>query len=91
MKYAIRLPTNDSLERDIAELLTRQVGRPSHKHIALVQELPLPSRELEDSGTGRGESGVSLGELFPRVGFILTNLKGHSRRKIVRWNASTVI
>ena len=29
VKYAIRIPANDSLERDIAELLTRPVG-PSH-------------------------------------------------------------
>ena len=33
VKYAIRIPANDSLERDIAELLTRPVGRPSHKPI----------------------------------------------------------
>ena len=31
VKYAIRLPANDNLERDIAELLTRPVGRPSYK------------------------------------------------------------
>src|SRR5579863_3214869 len=31
VKYAIRIPANDSLERDVAELLTRPVGRPSHK------------------------------------------------------------
>ena len=33
VKYAIRIPANDSLERDIAELLTRSVGRPSHKPV----------------------------------------------------------
>ena len=27
------IPANDSLERDIAELLTRPVGRPSHKPV----------------------------------------------------------
>jgi len=32
-QYAIRIPANDSLERDIAELLTRQVGRPSYKPV----------------------------------------------------------
>src|SRR3989442_12538404 len=32
-KYAVRLPANDSLLRDIEELLTRPVGRPSHKPI----------------------------------------------------------
>jgi hypothetical protein len=30
VKYAIRIPSNESLEWDIAELLTRPVGRPSH-------------------------------------------------------------
>ncbi len=33
VKYAIRLPANDNLLRDIEELLTRPVGRPSHKPI----------------------------------------------------------
>jgi hypothetical protein len=33
VKYAIRIPANDSLLRDIEELLTRPVGRPSHKPI----------------------------------------------------------
>ena len=33
VKYAIRIPANDSLERDIVELLTRPVGRPSHKPV----------------------------------------------------------
>ena len=33
VKYAIRIPANESLERDIAELLTRPVGRPSHKPV----------------------------------------------------------
>ena len=33
VKYAIRLPANESLLRDIEELLTRPVGRPSHKPI----------------------------------------------------------
>ena len=30
-KYAIRIPANDSLERDITELVSRPVGRPTHK------------------------------------------------------------
>jgi hypothetical protein len=33
VKYAIRLPANDNLLRDIEELLTRPVGRPSHKPV----------------------------------------------------------
>ena len=33
VKYAIRIPANGSLLRDIEELLTRPVGRPSHKPV----------------------------------------------------------
>ncbi len=33
MRYAIRLPANDILRRNIAELLTRPTGRPSHKPV----------------------------------------------------------
>src|ERR1039458_8852824 len=33
-KYAIRIPANGNLERDINELLTRPIGRPSHKPVA---------------------------------------------------------
>jgi hypothetical protein len=33
VKYAIRIPANDGLERDISELLTRPVGRPGHKPV----------------------------------------------------------
>ena len=31
VKYAIRIPSNDNLERDIAELVPRPAGRPSKK------------------------------------------------------------
>jgi len=33
VNYAIRPPANESLERDIAELLTWPMGRPSHKPV----------------------------------------------------------
>ena len=34
VKYVIRLPANDNLERSIRELLTRPVGRPSYRPVA---------------------------------------------------------
>jgi hypothetical protein len=40
VKYAIRIPANDSLERDIAELLPRPVGRPSLKPLIELQVVP---------------------------------------------------
>jgi len=33
VKYAIRLPANHNLQRNVTELLTRPVGRPSHKPV----------------------------------------------------------
>ena len=51
VKYAIRIPANENLQRDIAELLKRPVGRPSHKPVVLYKGF-LRSRELEDSPTG---------------------------------------
>ena len=45
VKYAIRIPANENLERDIAELLSRPVGRPSKKPLVwgksfLYKEMP---------------------------------------------------
>jgi hypothetical protein len=39
VKYAIRLPANDHLQRNITELLTRPVGRPSHKPVVRFKSL----------------------------------------------------
>ena len=68
---AIRIPSNDSLER---ELLT--AGRQTELQArGLVQGLSVPGRELEDSAPGGGQVEFHFGELFPRVGFIVTNLE----------------
>ena len=56
--YTIRIPANDSLERDIAELLTRPVGRPSHKPVVWYKDFLYG--QLEDSTTSSGEGGVPL-------------------------------
>jgi Transposase DDE domain group 1 len=64
VKYAIRIPANDSLERDIAELLTRPVGRPSHKPVVWYKGSST-SRELEDGTACGGESGVPRRGVIP--------------------------
>ena len=56
VKYAIRIPANDILQRDIEELLKRPVGRPTKK------------------------------PLFPRVGFIVTNLTLPNRAVVRFYN-----
>jgi hypothetical protein len=58
VKYAIRLPANDSLLRDIEELLTRPVGRPSTQTRGVVHGFSPSGGQLEDGTTGGGESGI---------------------------------
>jgi hypothetical protein len=85
VKYAIRILANDSLARDIAELLTRPVGRPSRKPVVWY-------KGLYQATNWRTERWVVAkvehhpGELFPRVGFIVTNLTLLSRAVVRFYN-----
>ena len=44
VKYAIRIPANDNLERDIAELLPRPASRPGKKPLVEYKGFFVPSR-----------------------------------------------
>jgi hypothetical protein len=74
VKYAIRLPANDNLERDIAELLTRPVGRPSYKPMAWFKSFLYRAASWKTARRVVAKVEFHFGELFPRVGFIVTNL-----------------
>ena len=74
VKYAIRIPANDSLERDIAELLTRPVGRPSHKPVVWYKSFLYQAAGWKTARRVVAKVEHHSGELFPRVGFIVTNL-----------------
>jgi hypothetical protein len=82
VKYAIRIPSNDSLERDIAEMLSRPVGRPSHKPVVWYKSF------LYQAASWKMVAKVEFhsGELFPRVGFIVTNLEADSRAVVRFYN-----
>ncbi len=86
MKYAIRLPANDSLERDIAELLTRPVGRPSHKPVVRYQGFLYQAESWTKARRVVAKVEFHCGELFPRVGFIVTNLETDSRAVVRFYN-----
>ncbi len=79
VKYAIRIPSNDSLERDIAELLTRPVGRPSHKPVVWYKGFLYQAASWKMARRVVAKVEFHFGELFPRVGFIVTNLETDSR------------
>jgi hypothetical protein len=86
VKYAIRLPANDNLERDIAELLTRPVGRPSHKPVIWYKSFLYQAASWNTARRVVAKVEFHFGELFPRVGFIVTNLETDSRAVVRFYN-----
>jgi len=86
MKYAIRIPANDSLERDIAELLPRPPGRPSHKPLIECKGFLYQAASWKTARRVVAKVEHHAGELFPRVGFIVTNLTLPSRAVVRFYN-----
>jgi hypothetical protein len=86
VKYAIRIPANDNLERDIAELLTRSVGRPSHKPVVRYKGFLYQAASWKTARRVVAKVEFHVGELFPRVGFIVTNLSLPSRAVVHFYN-----
>jgi hypothetical protein len=86
VKYAIRIPSNDSLERDIEELLTRPVGRPSYKPLVWYKSFLYQAASWKTARRVVAKVEFHFGELFPRVGFIVTNLETDSRAVVRFYN-----
>jgi hypothetical protein len=86
VKYAIRIPANDSLERGIAELLTRPAGRPSHKPVVWYKGFLYQAASWKTARRVVAKVEFHFGELFPRVGFIVTNLETDSRGVVRFYN-----
>jgi len=86
VKYAIRLPANDSLLRDIEELLTRPVGRPSHKPVVWYKGFLYQAASWKTARRVVAKVEFHAGELFPRVGFIVTNLEAPSQAVVRFYN-----
>jgi hypothetical protein len=86
VKYAIRIPANDSLERDIAELLPRPVGRPSQKPLVESKGFLYQAASWKTARRVVAKVEHHVGELFPRVGFIVTNLTLPSRAVVRFYN-----
>jgi Transposase DDE domain group 1 len=84
VKYAIRLPANDNLQRNIRELSTRPVGRPSYKPVVRYKSFLYQAASWKQARRVVAKVEFHCGELFPRVGFIVTNL-GTSSRAVVRF------
>ena len=73
--YAIRLPANEVLQREIEPLLTRPAGRPSKKPVAWYHDFLYQAGTWDKPRRVVAKIEHHQGELFPRVGCIVTNLR----------------
>ena len=80
--YAIRLKANNILYGHIEHLLTRPVGRPPKKPIVQYHSFQYRAASWETPRRVVAKIEWHAGELFPRIGFIVTNL---------RWKSSNVV
>jgi hypothetical protein len=86
VKYVIRIPANENLERDIAELLTRPVGRPSHKPVVWYKSFLYQAASWSTARRVMAKVEFHFGELFPRVVFIVASLEADSRAVVRFYN-----
>jgi len=85
-RYVIRLKANAVLEREISHLLTRPIGRPSHKPKVFYHSFQYQAKSWQHSRRVVAKVEWHAGELFPRVGFIVTNLNKHSKNVVKFYN-----
>jgi hypothetical protein len=74
MGYAIRLPANCVLQERIGHLLTRPVGRPPKKTQVFFASFTYQAQSWSKPRRVVAKVEWHQGELYPRVGFIVTNL-----------------
>ena len=86
VQYAIRIPANENLERDVAELLPRPVGRPSVKPLVEYKGFLYQAASWGKARRVVAKVEHPQGELFPRVGFIVTNMTLPSRAVVRFYN-----
>ncbi len=80
--YAIRLIGDTILHSEIEHLMTRPVGRPPKKPIVLYHSFRYQAARWDIPRRVVAKIEWYAGELFPKIGFIVTNL---------RWKSSNVV
>ena len=85
--YAIRLPSNEVLQWEIAPLLRRPVGRPPKKPIIWYDDFWYQAGSWDRPRRVIAKVEWHQGELFPRVGFIVTNMSAGPEGVVHFYNA----
>jgi hypothetical protein len=84
--YTIRLPANSVLQRRIGYLLKRPVGRPSHDVRCYYTRFGYQAQRWNKPRRVVAKVEWHPGELYPRVGFIVTNLARSAERVVAFYN-----
>jgi hypothetical protein len=84
--YAIRLKANSVLERHMAHRLKRPVGRPSKKPKVFYHSFRYQAKSWDRARRVVAKVEWHAGELFPRVGFVVTNLRRGPKRVVKFYN-----
>jgi hypothetical protein len=86
MGYAIRLPANSILQSKIGYLLKRPVGRPPHELRRYFASFSYQAQSWRKPRRVVAKIEWHPGELYPRVGFIVTNLARPAERVVAFYN-----
>jgi hypothetical protein len=84
--YTIRLPANSVLQSRIGYLLKRPVGRPPHEVRRYFASFSYQAQSWNKPRRVVAKVEWHPGELYPRVGFIVTNLAGPVERVVAFYN-----
>ena len=84
--YAIRLSANEVLQEHIKHLLKRPVGRPPQKPIVWYHDFRYQAGSWDHPRRVVAKVEWHLGELFPRLGFIVTNLSAKPKGVVRFYN-----
>jgi hypothetical protein len=86
IKYAIRLPANRVLQERIGHLLRRPVGRPPNHVRRFHASFSYQAASWSKPRRVVAKVEWHPGELYPRVGFIVTNLTRPAERVVAFYN-----
>jgi hypothetical protein len=86
IEYAIRLPANQILQARIADLLKRPIGRPPHYVQRFYRGFRYRAKSWSHPRRVIAKIEWHPGELFPRVGFIITNLAISGKHVVAFYN-----
>src|SRR5271156_2886018 len=84
--YTIRLPANRVVQDKIGYLLKRPVGRPPHEVRRYFASFSYQAQSWKKSRRAVAKVEWHPGELYPRVGFIVTNLARPAERVVAFYN-----